>query len=112
MRNSQFQLPKKVLIFNSSRVLIAITRSLHSASDITGGNLQSISFGCTGRYVSSGGYYYRHILPHVKITVDDLDVLKLPDYDARCGIKRRYHSLREMNRRRKLNTKKKSNKRK
>ena len=107
MKNSQFQLPKKVLIFNSSRVLIAMARSLHSASELTGGNLQSISFSCTGRYVSAGGYYYRHIHPDIHISMEDLDVLKLPDYDARCGVKRRYHSLREMNRRQRLEKKRK-----
>lgn len=107
MRNSQFQRPKKVLIFNSSRVLVAIVRSLHSASELTGGNLQSISFTCTGRYVSAGGYYYRHIHPDVEVTTEDLDELKLPDYDKLCGEKRRYHSSREMNRRHKLEALKK-----
>lgn len=102
MKNSQFQRSKKVLIFNNSRILIAIVRSLHSTSDITGGNLQSISFVCTGRYVSAGGYYYRHLNPNVKVTTDDLDVLKLNEYDALCGVNRRYHTLREMNRRMKL----------
>lgn len=101
MENSQFQRPKKVLIFNSSRVLIAIVRSLHSASELTGVNPQSISFSCTGRYVSAGGYYYRHVHPDVETKTEDLDELKLPEYDKRCGEKRRYHTLREMNRRHK-----------
>lgn len=108
MRNSQFQRPKKVLVFNSSKVLIAIVKSLHSAHDLTGSNLQSISFSCTGRYVSAGGYYYRHIHPDVEVTIADLDKLKLQEYDKLCGEKRRYHSLREMTRRQKLEEKRKT----
>lgn len=90
------------MVFNNTRVLIAIVRSLHCASELTGGNLQSISFSCTGRYVSAGGYYYRHINPNVMVSTEDLGVLKLPDYDMRCGEKRRYHTSREMNRRHEL----------
>lgn len=37
-----------VLIFNGAQVLVAVTRSLHSAAELTKGNLQAISFCCTG----------------------------------------------------------------
>lgn len=40
-----------VLIFNGAQVLVAVTRSLHSAAELTKGNLQAISFCCTGKYV-------------------------------------------------------------
>lgn len=33
-----------VLIFNGAQVLVAVTRSLHSAAELTKGNLQAISF--------------------------------------------------------------------
>lgn len=96
MRKSKFKEPKVVLVFNGARVLIAIVRSLHSASLLSGGNLQSISFVCTGRYISTGGYYFRHVHPDIEIEVGDLDTLKLEDYDKMCGTERRYHSVREM----------------
>ena len=55
-----------VLIFNGAQVLVAVTRSLHSAAELTKGNLQAISFCCTGKYVCSGGLYFRHLHPDVE----------------------------------------------
>lgn len=96
MRKSKFKEPKIVLVFNGARVLIAIARSLHSASVLSGGNLQAISFSCTGKYISTGGLYFRHVHPDIEIEIGDLDTLKLDDYDKMCGEKRRYHSVRDM----------------
>lgn len=100
MRNSAFNRPKAVLVFNGSQVLIAIARSLHSAAELTGGNLQSISFCCTGKYASSGGFYYRHIHPNVEIELSDLGTLQLKEYDKMCGEKRVYYSAKQMARKR------------
>jgi hypothetical protein len=107
MRKSNFKEPKNVLVFNGARVLIAVVRSLHSASTLSSGNLQAISFACTGRYISTGGFYFRHVHPDIEIEMNDLDNLKLEDYDHLCGTKRRYHSVREMARKRELITEKK-----
>lgn len=96
MRKSKFKEPKVVLVFNGARVLIAVVRSLHSVTQLSGGNLQAISFCCTGKYISTGGFYYRHVHPDVIIDISDLDNLKLEDYDKMCGEKRRYHTVREM----------------
>ena len=79
-----------VLIFNGAQVLVAVTRSLHSAAELTKGNLQAISFCCTGKYVCSGGLYFRHLHPDVEIELADLGTLMLKDYDALCGEKRTY----------------------
>ena len=49
MKRSPFHKPKPVLIFNGAYVLVGITRSIRSASEISGGNPQAISFACTGR---------------------------------------------------------------
>lgn len=35
MRRSTFKRPKMVLIFNGAQVLVAVTRSLHSAAELT-----------------------------------------------------------------------------
>ena len=80
-----------VLIFNGAQVLVAVTRSLHSAAELTKGNLQAISFCCTGKYVCSGGLYFRHLHPDVEIELADLGTLMLKDYDALCGEKRTYY---------------------
>lgn len=96
MRKSKFKEPKNVLIFNGAQVLVAIVRSLHSASLLSGGNLQAISFSCTGKYISTGGLYYRHVHQDIQIEISDLDNLKLKDYDEMCGETRKYHSVREM----------------
>lgn len=102
MRKSKFKEPKQILVFNGARVLIAIFRSLHSASNFSGKNLQSISFSSTGKYISTGGYYFRHISPEIEIELGDIDTLNLLDYDTMCGEKRKYHTVRDMARRRKL----------
>ncbi len=96
MRKSKFKRPKMVLIFNGAQLLIAVTRSLHSAAELTKGNLQAISFCCTGKYISSGGLYFRHLHPDVEIEMSDLGVLLLPDYDDLCGEKRAYYTVRQM----------------
>ena len=71
MRRSTFKRPKMVLIFNGAQVLVAVTRSLHSAAELTKGNLRAISFCCTGKYVCSGGLYFRHLHPDVEIELAD-----------------------------------------
>lgn len=99
---SSFKKPKQVLVFNGARILIAMARSLHCLSELTGANLQSISFACTGLYVSANGLYFRHLHPDVLVDASDLNVLKLQEYDKLCGEEdRRYHSVREMARRKK-----------
>lgn len=110
MRKSKFKEPKTVLVFNGAQVLIAIARSLHSASALSGGNLQAISFSCTGKYISTGGFYFRHVHPDIQIEIGDLDNLKLQDYDEMCGVKRRYHSVREMAKKRNQNNIKRKSK--
>lgn len=67
-----------VLIFNGAQVLVAVTRSLHSAAELTKGNLQAISFCCTGKYVCSGGLYFRHLHPDVA------SITAMAGRDSRC----------------------------
>lgn len=62
----------------------------------SGINLQSISFSCTGKYVATGGFYFRHAHPDVQIDLSDLDNLTLQEYDRLCGVERRYFTVREM----------------
>lgn len=87
---------KQVLVFNGAYVLIAIVRSLHSAADFSSINLQSISFSCTGKYVATGGFYFRHAHPDIQIEMSDIDTLTLQEYDRMRGVERRYFTIREM----------------
>lgn len=83
---------KTVLVFDKTQILIAVIRSLRSAALFTNGNQQSISFCCTGKYVRSNGYYFRHKHPDIEVKVNDLNNLKLEDYDKACGVTRIYRT--------------------
>ncbi|NDV80812.1 hypothetical protein [Bacteroides sp. 51] len=96
MGKSIYKKAKHVLVFNGAQVLIAIVRSLRSASELTGGNTQAISFVCTGKYISTGGFYFRHLHPDILIEISDLNTLKIQEYDKMCGEERKYHTIREM----------------
>lgn len=96
MGKGPFKDAKRVLVFNGARVLVAIVRSLQTVSDLTGKSPQSISMACTGKYVSTGGFYFRHASKNVEIEEDDIGKLKLADYDNLCGEERKYHPVREM----------------
>ena len=96
MRTSKFKRPNKVLVFNGARVLVAITRSLRCAGDLTRGSRSTIFNCCTGKYTRAGVYYYRYLHPDVIIDLDDLDCLKLEEYDKMCGDERKYITTRKM----------------
>lgn len=98
-KRGPFHEPKQVLIFNRARTLIAVFRSIRSAAIVTYCNSQAISFACTGRAMSSGGFYFRHLHPDVYIEIDDLDRLSLEEYDRLCNNNRQYHTGKEMVRR-------------
>lgn len=96
MNTGQFHHPIKVMVFDEKQKFIAIISSLHSAAQLTFGNKQSISSCCTGRYVSTNGFYFRHLNPELSITKDDMEKLKLHEYDQMCGNDRRYHSEKKL----------------
>lgn len=96
MRRSKFRRPNKVLIFNGARVLVAVVRSLCSAVELTNNRASAVHNCCTGKTIRSGLYYYRQLHPDVLIEMDDLDSLKLEEYDKMCGDERKYISTRRM----------------
>ena len=97
MKNNGFlKDAKQVLVFNGAQVLVGIVRSVRSTYELTNGNLQAISFACTGRLISTGGFYFRHVHPDIEIEISDIGTLKLQDYDKMCGETRKYHSVRDM----------------
>lgn len=105
MKRSPFHKPKQVLVFNGAYVLVSICRSIRSASELTGCTAQAISFACTGRHISAGTLYFRHLDANVEVSnAVDLGVLTLQEYDELCNVVRLYHSVKEMARRRKIGT--------
>ncbi|MBF0648573.1 hypothetical protein IR083_07060 [Dysgonomonas sp. GY75] len=42
------------------------------------------------------GYYFRHVSPDILIELEDLNNLKLEEYDKMCGEKRNYHPSRQV----------------
>lgn len=96
MRKNRNLLPIPVLIFNRDRMLIGICRSYRAAAVITLCNPQAISFACCGKSVICGEYYFRQIHPKIQIEMDDLDKLKLEEYDAMCGESRQYYSVKKI----------------
>lgn len=98
MKNSPFKQPKQVLVFNGAQVLIAVVRSLHATAEFSYGNLQAISFSCTGRYISTGGFYFRHQHPDMQLDQNNLPPIKLQDYDRMYGYERKYHTVQKMSR--------------
>lgn len=81
MGKNPFHKAKPVLVFNGDYTLIAIFRSIRAASDYSGMNPQAISFACTGRAISSGCFYFRHLSNELPISINDIGKLKLQDYD-------------------------------
>lgn len=68
--------------------------SLHELSDISFDSIspQSISFVCTGKYISAGSHYFRFENENVELEKSDFNHLKIAEYDRLCGEKRKYHS--------------------
>lgn len=89
---------KRVLIFNPSKRLIAIVSSANAAAKMLNINIQPIHYACTGKCISSNGYYFRHLSDEIEITPEDLGVLKVDEYDQLCGIERRVFKNRSMSR--------------
>ena len=93
MRKSKCKEPKAVLIFSSTRYLMAIAGSLNQAKLLVGkSNAQPLSECCRGRIVMSGNFYYRYLHPNVEISIEeDLGKLDLIEYDKMCGVERFYY---------------------
>ena len=98
-----FEQPKRLLIFDQLKKLIFVSSSLSNVSNVKFSNIQSISAACTGRTISSGGWYFRYANPNVEIEVSkDVGILDVEEYDDLCNENRRYHTSSEMARRRKF----------
>ena len=96
--NQESLQPKRVLVFNSSKRLIAIVNSALAAGKISGVSPQSVYYACVGRNIAAGKHYYRHLPDDIEITMGDLGNLKLGEYDELCGITREVYPTNRMTR--------------
>lgn len=95
-KHRAYRAPSQILVFNASRMMIAMANSLQTAAWLTGANNRAITLACQGRYVSTAGLYFRRRHPRVVIDDSDWESLKLEKYDALCGEHRRYYSREKM----------------
>lgn len=82
--------PKITLAFNPARTLVGVFRSIRSAAEMVGGHPQAISNACTGKVITSSGYYWRHENDEVSVEFEDIGVLSLEEYDHLCHEQRKY----------------------
>lgn len=96
MGRNSFKPAKHVLVFNGAKTLVAKVSSLQSTAKIFFTTPQAISFACSGKYISSSSFYFRHENENIQIEDEDFGKLNLLEYDKMCGEKRRYHSVKKM----------------
>lgn len=94
MNNDSFKPAKQVMVFNGAGKYVGTFCSLHELSDFSfdAVSAQSISFVCTGKYISAGSHYFRFENENVELEKSDFNRLRITEYDKLCGERRRYHS--------------------
>ena len=76
----------QVLIFNTERILIALTTSTRSAALLTGVNENDVKLCCENRLSISGQYCFRYNVDP-SIADDTLGKLTIDEYDNLCDCK-------------------------
>ena len=94
MKIKQFSKIRKVLVFNKNGKLLVISSSLQAASQAVLVHPQSIFFCCTGKYRMAGGFYFRYLYPDAPVSIDNMEHLRLEDYDRACGVERTHKKKR------------------
>jgi hypothetical protein len=89
---------KQVLVFNSTKKLIAVFYSALATAKALGTHTQSVHYACTGKCIAIDKLYMRHLFNEIEITFEDLGKLRLEEYDELCGIKRKVYPNRKMRR--------------
>ena len=89
---------KRVLAFDPRKRLIAIYHSAMDAAKSLDIHTQSVHYACTGRTISTKKMYLRHLSDEIEITIDDLGILKLEEYDELCGVERKVYKNTSMSR--------------
>ena len=58
---------------------------MQSCAEITGTSVKTVSRACKGEYAQAAGFYFRRLHPDVVVGTEDLDTLRLEEYDELCG---------------------------
>ena len=87
-----------ILVFNPLKRLVAIYKSLSAAAYAFKTTATNICSATSGANISCCGYYFRKLSEKIEITLDDLGVLNLEEYDQMCGVKRTYYRTKDMSR--------------
>lgn len=90
--------PTRILVFSSLKRLVGIFQSVTSTAKAFGARSQSIHYACNGTCISCQGLYFRHLQDDIEVTLDDLGVLKLDEYDKLCGVERKVYRNKNMTR--------------
>lgn len=85
------KIPVRILVFNPLKKLIAIFQSSNAAASALNIKVQSIHYACTGKTITCGDYYVRHLSDEIEVTIDDLGVLTVQEYDQLCGVERKVY---------------------
>lgn len=95
---SKFSEPKRVLVFNQMKRLVAICQSVNATAEMFKTSVQSIFYVCSGKSISCNGYYFRKLDDEIEVTFDDLGVLTIQEYDSLCGVERKIYPTSKMTR--------------
>ena len=95
---SKFSEAKRVLIFNPTKRLVGICQSVNATASFFKVNVQSIYYACTGKSMSCKGFYFRILDDDIEVTLEDLGVLTVPEYDELCGVERKIYPNSKMTR--------------
>lgn len=88
----------RILVFNPHKKLIATYHSSLCAAKMLRVTPNSIRSACTGKTIAVKGYYFRYLPEDIEITVEDLGILTVSEYDKLCGINRKVFPNAKMNR--------------
>lgn len=89
---------RRVLIFNSLKRLVSIAQSAFAVAKANDWNISSIRCACSGKTVSYHNLYFRYLDDDIEVSVDDLGVLDLVDYDKLRGVERKVYPNKNMSR--------------
>ena len=96
---SQFnKIPTRILVFNPMKRLVAIFQSTNAAAQAFNSKVQSIHYAATGKCISCSNYYFRQLEDDIEVTLDDLGVLTIEEYDELCGVERKVYANKNMSR--------------
>ena len=90
--------PKRTLVFNPLKRLVGIFQSAMAAAKAFNIRPTSIHYASNGTCISTNNLYFRYLQDDIEITLEDLGVLRLEEYDRLCGVERKYYRTKNMTR--------------